>query len=52
MNLNLSQLSLRILVFSIVFSLLPLLVEVSPIEYSGASLQAADDDKKKRKDVE
>jgi len=49
MNLNLSQLSLRILVFSIVFSLLPLLVEVSPIEYSGASLQAADDDKKKKK---
>ena len=49
MNLNLSQLSLRILVFSLVFSLLPLLVEVSPVEYSGASLQAADDDKKKKK---
>ena len=44
MNLNLSKLFLRVLVFSVVLSLLPLLVEVSPIEYSGSSLQAADDD--------
>ena len=49
MNLNLSQLLLKVLVFSVVVSLLPLLVEVSPIEYSGSSLQAADDDKKKKK---
>ena len=38
-----------LLIFSLVFSLLPLLVEVSPIEYEGSSLQAADDDKKKKK---
>jgi len=49
MNINLTKLSLKILVVSLVFSLLPLLVEVSPIEYSGVSLQAADDDKKKQK---
>ena len=49
MNLNLKKLPLKALVFSIVFSLLPILVEVSPIEYSGISLQAADDDKKKKK---
>jgi len=49
MNINLTKLSLKILVVSLVFSLLPLLVEVSPIEYSGVSLQAADDDQKKKK---
>ena len=49
MNINLTKLSVKILVFSLVFSLLPLLVEVSPIEYSGVSLQAADGDKKKQK---
>lgn len=49
MNINLTKLPLKVLVFSLVFSLLPLLVEVSPIEYKGSSLQAADDDKKKKK---
>lgn len=49
MNINLTKLPLKVLVFSLVFSLLPLLVEVSPIEYAGSSLQAADDDKKKKK---
>ena len=49
MNINLKKLPLKVLVFSLVFSLLPLLVEVSPIEYAGSSLQAADDDKKKKK---
>ena len=49
MNLSLKKLPLKALVLSIVFSLLPMLVEVSPIEYSGVSLQAADDDKKKKK---
>ena len=49
MNINLTQFPLKALVFSLVFSLLPLLVEVSPIEYNGISLQAADDDKKKKK---
>lgn len=43
------KLKIRILVFSLVFSLLPLLVEVSPMEYQGSSVQAADDDKKKKK---
>ena len=43
------KLKIRILVFSLVLSLLPLLVEVSPMEYQGSSVQAADDDKKKKK---
>ncbi len=46
---NLYTLSIKALVLSLIISLLPLLIEISPIEYSGASLQAADDDKKKKK---
>ena len=46
---NMNNLIIKVLVFSVVLSLLPLLVEISPIEYQGASLMAADDDKKKKK---
>ena len=43
-----NNLIIKVLVFSVVLSLLPLLVEISPIEYQGASLMAADEDKKKK----
>lgn len=47
-----NNLIIKVLVFSVVLSLLPLLVEISPIEYQGASLMAADDDKRRRKKEE
>ena len=40
---------IKILLISAVISLLPVAVDVSPLDYHGASLQAADEDKKKKK---
>ena len=39
---------IKILLISAVISLLPVAVDVSPLDYHGASLQAADEDKKKK----
>ena len=41
---------IKILLISAVISLLPVAVDVSPLDYHGASLQAADEDKKKKKE--